>query len=319
MKKIYSNINLLKKNTFIKVIKLLKKKHIVALPTETVYGLAGNAYSKSAVKKIFKLKKRPKKNPLIVHYLNLKSAQKDVCFNENFLKLYRKFCPGPITFILKRKQGSKINNYVSSNLKTVAIRFPKNSRTRKILKKLNFPLAMPSANKSKGISPVSPEDVYDEFRDKIKIIVDGGKCRIGLESTVVDLSDKIKILRPGYISSNDIKKTLKRKVDLNKNQKKIISPGMMKLHYSPGIPVILNQKKAGKNVAFITFGKKYSNSINNFNLSKKSNLNEAARNLYKVLREIKSMNFKKIHVVKIPNTGIGVAINDRLKHAANKK
>tara|TARA_B100001989_G_scaffold253110_1_gene238130 strand:+ start:679 stop:1638 length:960 start_codon:yes stop_codon:yes gene_type:complete len=319
MKKIYSNINLLKKNTLIKVIKLLKKKQIVALPTETVYGLAGNAYSESAVKKIFKLKKRPKKNPLIIHYSNLKNARKDVCFNGNFLKLYRKFCPGPITFVLKKKRRSKINNYATSNLKTVAIRFPKNSRIRKILKKLNFPLAMPSANKSKGISPISPEDVYDEFKNKIKIIVDGGKCRIGLESTVVDLSDKIKILRPGYISLNDIKKTLKRKVDLNKNQKKIISPGMMKLHYSPGIPVILNQKKAGKNVAFITFGKKYSNSINNFNLSKKSNLDEAARNLYKVLREIKSMKFKKIHVVKIPNIGIGAAINDRLKHAAYKK
>ena len=104
MKKIYSNINLLKKNTLIKVIKLLKKKQIVALPTETVYGLAGNAYSESAVKKIFKLKKRPKKNPLIIHYSNLKNARKDVCFNGNFLKLYRKFCPGPITFVLKKKR-----------------------------------------------------------------------------------------------------------------------------------------------------------------------------------------------------------------------
>ncbi len=289
------------------------------MPTETVYGLAGNAYSESAVKKIFKLKKRSKKNPLIIHYLNLEKAKKDVFFNKSFFKLYKKFCPGPITFILRRKPKSKINNYASSNLKTVAIRFPKNSEIRKILKNINFPLAMPSANMSKSVSPVSPEDVYDEFKKKIKIIINGGKCKIGLESTVVDLSESIKILRPGYVSLNDIKKTLKKKVIISKNQKKIIAPGMMKLHYSPGIPVVLNQKKAGKNVAFITFGKKYSYINNNFNLSKKSNLHEAARNLYKVLRKIKNMNFKKIHVVKIPNKSLGIAINDRLRHAANKK
>ena len=315
MKNIYSNIFSFSKKTLHKSISNLKKGNVVSLPTETVYGLAGNAYSKTAIQKIYSLKKRPKKNPLIVHYLNYKDADKDVLFNVNFYKLYKKFCPGPITFVLRKKNKSKIQSSVTANLKTVAIRFPSHNTTRSILKKLNFPLAMPSANLSSGISPVNASDVADEFKKKIKIIIDGGSSKIGIESTVVSLIGKPKILRPGIIGTKTINKFLK--ISIIKKISKIRSPGMLKRHYSPGIPVLLNQKKSDKNCALITFGKKYKDKKNYFNLSKKSDLKEAASNLYKTFRKIKKQGFKKIYVVKIPNVGVGIAINDRLKRAAH--
>ena len=315
MKNIYSNIFSFNKKILNKSIANLKKGNVIGLPTETVYGLGGNAYSKKAVQKIYNLKKRPKKNPLIVHYLNHKDADKDVIFNRDFYKLYKKFCPGPITFVLKKKDKSKIQSSVTAKLNTVAIRFPNHRTTRSILKKLNFPLAMPSANLSSGVSPVNALDVSDEFKKKIKIIINSGNSKIGIESTVVSLVGKPKILRPGIIAA----KTIKRfsNVSIIKKSSKIISPGMLKKHYSPGIPVILNQKRADKNCALITFGKKYKNKTNYFNLSKKSDLKEAASNLYKTFRKIKKQGFKKIYVVKIPDVGAGIAINDRLKRAAN--
>ena len=315
MKNIYSNIFSFNKKILNKSIANLKKGNVVGLPTETVYGLGGNAYSKTAVQKIYSLKKRPKKNPLIVHYLNYKDANKDVIFNRDFHKLYKKFCPGPITFVLRKKDKSKIQSSVTANLNTVAIRFPSHRTTRSILKKLNFPLAMPSANLSSGISPVNAKDVSDEFKKKIKMIINSGNSKIGIESTVVSLIGKPKILRPGIIGATTIKKFLK--ISIIKKSSKVISPGMLKKHYSPGIPVLLNKKKAKKNCALITFGKKYKNKTNYFNLSKRSDLKEAASNLYKTFRKIKKQGFKKIYVVKIPGIGAGIAINDRLKRAAN--
>ncbi len=315
MKNIYSNIFSFNKKTLNKSIANLKKGNVVGLPTETVYGLGGNAYSKIAVQKIYNLKKRPKKNPLIVHYLDYKDADKDVIFNSDFHKLYKKFCPGPITFVLKKKNKSKIQSSVTAKLNTVAIRFPSHKTTRLVLKKINFPLAMPSANLSSGISPVSALDVSEEFKKKIKIIINSGNSKIGIESTVVSLIGKPKILRPGIIGAKTIKKFLK--ISIIKNSSKISSPGMLKKHYSPGIPVLLNKKKADKKCALITFGKKYKKKTNYFNLSKKSDLKEAASNLYKTFRKIKKQGFKKIFVVKIPNHGPGIAINDRLKRASN--
>jgi len=314
MKNIYSNIFSFNKKTLDKSIANLKKGNVIGLPTETVYGLAGNAYSKIAVQKIYNLKKRPKKNPLIVHYLNYKDADKDVIFNRDFYKLYKKFCPGPITFVLRKKNKSKIQSSVTAKLNTVAIRFPNHRATRSVLKKLNFPLAMPSANLSSGISPVSALDVSDEFKKKIKIIINDGSSKIGIESTVVSLIGKPKILRPGIIGVKIIKKFLK--ISTIKKSSKISSPGMLKKHYSPGIPVLLNKKKADKSCALITFGKKYKNKTNYFNLSKKSDLKEAASNLYKTFRKIKKQGFKKIYIVKIPNRGPGIAINDRLRRAS---
>ena len=315
MKNIYSNIFPFNKKTLLKSVAYLKKGNVVGLPTETVYGLAGNAYSKKSVNKIYKLKKRPKFNPLIVHYFNHKDAKNDVIFNENFFKLYKKFCPGPITFVLKKKKKSKIKSSVTANLNTLAIRFPSHRIVRSVLKKINFPLAMPSANLSTNISPVNARDVADEFRKNIKVIINGGDSKIGIESTVVDLTRNPKILRPGIIGPEIINRFLK--VSIRKKNSKLKSPGMLKKHYSPGIPIFLNQKTFIKKHAFITFGNKYKNNKNCFNLSKKSDLKEAASNLYKTFRKIKKQGFKKIYVVKIPNLGAGIAINDRLKRAAN--
>ena len=315
MKNIYSNIFPFNKKTLLKSVAYLKKGNVVGLPTETVYGLAGNAYSKKSVNKIYKLKKRPKFNPLIVHYFNHKDAKNDVIFNENFFKLYKKFCPGPITFVLKKKKKSKIKSSVTANLNTLAIRFPSHRIVRSVLKKINFPLAMPSANLSTNISPVNARDVADEFRKNIKVIINGGDSKIGIESTVVDLTRNPKILRPGIIGPEIINRFLK--LSIRKKNSKLKSPGMLKKHYSPGIPIFLNQKTFIKKHAFITFGNKYKNNKNCFNLSKKSDLKEAASNLYKTFRKIKKQGFKKIYVVKIPNLGPGIAINDRLKKAAN--
>jgi L-threonylcarbamoyladenylate synthase len=318
MKNIYSNIFSYNKKSLDKTIVNLKNGNIVGLPTETVYGLAGNAYSETSIKKIYKLKKRPKINPLIVHFLNYKKAKNDIVFNNDFLRLYKKFCPGPITFILKKKKNSKIRSIVSANLNTVAVRFPNHKIIRSILKKINFPLAMPSANMSSNVSPVTAEDVVDEFKNNIKLVLNGGKSKIGIESTVIDLTKKPTILRPGIIELTSIIKILKKKIGVVKKNFKILSPGMLKRHYSPGIPIFLNRRVAKESVALITFGKKYKNKINYFNLSQKSDLKEAASNLYKTLRKIKKLKFKKIFVVKIPSRGPGIAINDRLKRAAEK-
>ena len=315
MKNIYSNIYSFNKKILKKTVDYLNRGNIASLPTETVYGLAGNAYSNKAVRKIFNLKRRPKNNPLIIHYCSLKNLKKDVILNKNFLKLYKKFCPGAITFVLKKNKKSEISSLATANLDTVAIRFPKHKIIRSILKSLNFPLAMPSANLSSNLSPVNALDVFDEFRKKLNIIVDGGKSKIGIESTVIDLTGKPKILRPGIISKNKINQILK--VHLSKEKLKLKSPGMLKKHYSPGIPVILNKKPSSLNDAYIVIGKKFSNKKNFFNLSKNNNLNEAAANLYKTMRIIKKRGYKKIFVTKIPNLGPGIAINDRLKRASN--
>ena len=317
MENSYSNIFTFNKKILNKTINILKNSGVAGLPTETVYGLGGNAYSKSSIKKIYKLKGRPKINPLIIHYYDLKSAKKDIITNKNFDKLYKRFCPGPITFILKRNRNSKIHSIACAKLKTIAIRFPKNKIIRSILKKTNFPLAMPSANKSTNVSPVSSIDVFEEFNKKLKLIVDGGKSKIGIESTVIDLTANPKILRPGIIDKKKIEKVLKIKVQTNKNKIKILSPGMMKKHYSPGIPVLINQKKYDGNSAFIYIGNKYKNKKNFFSLSKNFNLNTAASNLYKVFRIIKRKGYKKIQISKIPYSGVGIAINDRIEKAAN--
>ncbi len=314
MKNIYSNIYSFNNKVLFKTIKSLKKGNLVGLPTETVYGLAGNAYSEKAIKKIYNLKKRPKINPLIIHYHKIQDAEKDIIFNNQFYKLYKKFCPGPITFILKKNTKSKISSKATANLRTVAIRFPNNKIVRSILKKINFPLAMPSANLSSGLSPTYAHDVFDEFKKKIDIIINGGKSKIGIESTVIDLTGKPKILRHGIISENFIKKFLK--ITFSKKKSKIKSPGMLKKHYSPGIPVVLGGKPSKLNEAYIVFGPKHKNVSNYFNLSKKADLKEAAANLYKIMRKIKNRRFKKIYVSKIPNKGPGLAINDRLKRAS---
>ena len=299
-----------------KAQKLLNMNECVAIPTETVYGLAGNAYSDSACKKIFKLKKRPKNNPLIVHYYNVQKLKEDCNFNNNFHKLYKRFCPGPITFILNLKKNSKISKIVTNKKGALAVRFPKHPVARSLLKKLDFPLAAPSANLSSKVSAVSSDNVKEDFGKKIKYVLEGGKSSIGLESTIIDIRNRPKILRLGGLETSVIKKVLKKKILMNTNPKKISSPGQLKIHYSPGIPIRLNVKRIKNNEAFLLFSKKKEKKSNYYFLSQKGDLKEAAKNLYSTLRKIKKNKYKSIAVGKIPNKGLGKTINDRLIRAS---
>ena len=296
----------------------LDKNECIGIPTETVYGLAANAYSDKATEKIFKLKKRPKKNPLIVHYFSIRDLKKDCKINKNFLKLYKNFCPGPITFILKKKKESKISKNVNNDKSTLAVRFPKHPLTRKLLKFLNYPLAAPSANISSRVSAVSKMDVIEEFGNKVKFILDGGTSKFGLESTIVSLINKPQILRLGCIEVNKIRKALKNKISLSRKSKNLIVPGQGNVHYSPGIKVRLNVQNPKLHEAFILIKKRNFNGNNYFYLSKKNNLNEAGKNLYKTLRMIKKLKYKSIAVERIPNKGIGQTINDRLIRASKR-
>ena len=311
MKRNYSNIK--------KAKYYLDNNECVAIPTETVYGLAGNAYSSNAVKKIFKLKKRPSFNPLIVHYSKVRDLQKDCEINQYFIKLYKKFCPGPLTFVLKLKKNSQISKYVTNKKKTLAVRFPKHSITRLLLKSLDYPLAAPSANLSTKVSAVEPTHINEDFGNKIKFILKGKRSKIGIESTIIDLTNKPKILRLGGLEIEKIEKEIKTKLHFKLNPKKISAPGQLKLHYSPGLPIKLNVKNANDNVAHILINKRKNDKKNFFYLSKKSDLKEAAKNLYSTLRKIKKDGYKRIAVEKIPKIGLGLSINDRLNRAAKFK
>ena len=308
MKSIQSNIK--------KAKNYLDKNHCVAVPTETVYGLAGNAYSNMSVKKIFNLKKRPKNNPLIVHYLDINKLKDDCHIDDNFIKLYNRFSPGPITFILKLKKDSKISKFVTNKQTSLAVRFPKHPLFRKLLKVLNYPLAAPSANISTRLSSVKASDVVEEFGSKIKYVLDGGRCQIGLESTIINLLSKPTILRFGGLDISEIEKILKKKVLIKTNSKKKIAPGQFPLHYSPGIPLRINAKKSKKNEAFVLIKKRKTTFKNYYYLSKNNNLKQSAKNLYTILRKIKKDGYKKIAVEKIQNKGIGKTINDRLNRAS---
>ena len=308
MKSIQSNIK--------KAKKYLDKNQCVAVPTETVYGLAANAYSNVSVKRIFKLKKRPANNPLIVHYSDINKLKNDCYINDDFIKLYRKLSPGPITFILKLKKVSKISKFVTNKQNTLAVRFPKHPLFKKLLKSLDYPLAAPSANMSTRLSSVKASDVIEEFGSKIKYVLDGGKCQIGLESTIINLLKKPTILRFGGLDVSKIEKILKKRVLIKTNSKKKIAPGQFPLHYSPGIPLRTNAKKPKKNEAFVLIKKRKSTMRNYYYLSKNNNLQQSAKNLYSLLRKIKKDGYKMIAVEKIQNKGIGKTINDRLNRAS---
>jgi L-threonylcarbamoyladenylate synthase len=311
MKTIQSNIK--------KAKKYLNNNCCIGVPTETVYGLAANAYEDSAVEKIFKLKKRPKNNPLIVHYSDLNALKKDCFIDDNFIKLYKKFSPGPITYILKLKKNTRISKYVTNKKKNLAVRVPKHKIFKKLLKQLNYPLAAPSANISTRVSAVQAKDVREEFGKKIQYILDGGKCSVGVESTIINLIDKPSIIRLGGLDIVKIQKALGHKINININPRNKIAPGQFRLHYSPGIPLKMNVIKPKSNDAFILIKKRKSKIDNCYYLSLNNNLEQAAKNLYSCLRKIKKKGYKSISVEKIPNRGLGKTINDRLIRASKFK
>jgi len=313
--KFYSNIYKPNKENLAKASKLIKSGAVIAIPTETVYGLAGNAYRNDAIKKIYSLKNRPKNNPLIVHFPSLAAMQREVVINDQLIKLAKHFSPGPLTYILSLKKGSKISKLVLNSKKQIACRIPNNKTFLSVLKQSGVPIAAPSANLSNQVSTTRAIDVQKEFGDKLPLILHSKKTSIGLESTVISLGSTINILRPGAITAQMISKVLNKRVFEKKHKGDVVAPGQFKKHYSPGIPVYLNKTKAKKDGALLVFGK-YKPAKNIFFLSKQSSLQEAASNLYVYLRKIKELGYSSVSITKIPNKGIGKAINDRLTRAS---
>ncbi len=288
---------------------------IVAFSTETVYGLGADATNNQAVAKIFKTKGRPRFNPLIVHVLNENDAKRLVSWNAAANKLSRAFWPGPLTLVLPRLPGSKVSFLASAGLDTLAIRVPSHNLARKLLSSTNCPIAAPSANKFGRMSPTTALHVDEEFGPELTLILDGGPCALGLESTVVDLTTKRPVLlRPGSITNEEIG-TVIGPIATATQHSKIKSPGMLDRHYAPKASLRLNVNAPVDGEVLVGFGPLAPDGA--VNLSPAGDLLEAATNFFSTLRELDSAGNKKLAIMPIPTSGLGFAINDRLKRAAS--
>lgn len=304
-------------------IQKLLDGEVVALPTETVYGLGADCTNDLAVQKIFSLKGRPSFNPLIIHVPNLENALKYGVFNTYALTLAEKFWPGPLTIVVPLNPDKKISSFVTAGLSTIAIRCPKHPIALELLKNYPNPIAAPSANKSGYVSPTKHEHVYDEFGDDV-FIVPGDQSCIGIESTIVDCStSEISILRPGFIIKSEIENVLGCSVIETSSTKVIKAPGQLKHHYSPKLPVRINITSVLPGEALLTFGQTRLTAEIELNLSPCGNLDEAAANLFDHLRQLdklsNNLSISGIGVAPIPMEGIGLAINERLSRASLKK
>lgn len=309
----------------------LRKGSLVAIPTETVYGLAAHALDTRACEAIFIAKGRPTHDPLIVHILDLAHAEHLADFNEPARKLTRKFWPGPLTLVLPKKEC--VPGIVTAGRNTVALRAPALPLTRRLLRLAGIPLAAPSANLFGYVSPTSAAHVLDGLGGKIPHILDGGSCSVGVESTILDLSDPAipRILRPGAVTAAELEKALGMKiaqgVRTRKNTKPtrgLPAPGMLPQHYSPRTPFVIKTtlNKIPADVGGI-FLRKPSGLMpaNAYWLSTRASLTEIARNLYRVIREADNANHREIWIEALPENsgGLTAAINDRLRRAAAKR
>jgi L-threonylcarbamoyladenylate synthase len=299
--------------------RVLQAGRLVAFPTETVYGLGGNALDDHAVAAIYEAKNRPDFNPLIVHVPSLAAAADFARVTDEATMLAQKFWPGPLTMILPRLKDCKLSLLLSAGLDTVAIRVPNHPVAERLLQACGLPLAGPSANPSGRISPTCPEHVIDGLGGKVDVVLDGGPCRIGIESTVLDLSaGEPVILRPGGILAEEISAVLGLEVDWRQNAAAEAhgykSPGQLTSHYAPRLPVRLNAHAAEPGEILLGFGP--SAPASSHNLSPAGDLTEAAANLFGALRSADRPEHRGIAVMPIPETGLGLAINDRLRRAA---
>ncbi len=306
------------KNKIEKAKKLLRSGELVIFPTETVYGLGGNANDKKAVKRIYNIKKRPTNNPIICHFANLKEIKKDFHLNKTEELLARKLWPGPITLILRKKVKSKISSLVSNKSPYIGCRIPKNKMALQILKNLNFPIAAPSANFSEKTSVTKFEDLDKHLIKKV-FAIKGKQSNLGLESTVIHIKkNHLEILRLGSITPGDILKVAS-KLKIKITTKSKISPGNLKKHYATKKKIRINIKSVRDGEGLINFGKNNLKSkIINLNLSKTSNLKEASKNLFHFLHKLDQSKCKKIAIAPIPNFDLGLTINDRIKRASKK-
>ncbi len=312
------------KTTVEKAILELKNDGIVVIPTETVYGLAGNAFSIRAVEKIYSLKNRPSHNPLIVHIASvddLKKVVKDI--PDDAYKLANAFWPGPLTLVLKKKEI--IPDIVTSGLNTVAIRIPNHSLTLKLLKKLPFPLAAPSANPFGAISPTSPSHVLEYFQNQLTL--DGGECERGLESTIVgfDESENPVIYRHGSIPEEEIREVVGGLKCFTEEDSKPNAPGMLSKHYAPKTPCCLTndvpgtlKNMTGKKIGILLFKNRIADDLllHQEILSEAGDFKEAAKNLYAAMHRLDKNNVDLIIFEQLPEKGLGRTINDKLRRAA---
>lgn len=305
---------------------ILEREDIVAIPTETVYGLAANIFSEKAIKKIFELKKRPFFNPLIVHIKSidyLTQIADDIPVDA--MKLAETFWPGPLTLVLKKK--SEISDLITSGKKTVGIRVPNHKLTLRLLQNIDFPLAAPSANTFQSISPTLPEHVVKNFGQNLAIL-DGGPCQLGLESTILGFeNEKVILYRLGAISIEDIEKVVGKVQIQNNENSKPDAPGMLSKHYSPKTKIILTTdlkseilKFQDKKLGVLQFGNeiKENQAFKIEALSKSKNIKEAASNFYQALHTLDLHDLDLIIAEKMPNEGLGKTINDRLTRAISK-
>ena len=307
-------------------VALLLNDKVIAIPTETVYGLAGNALKHSVVKNIYEIKNRPLTNPLIIHFYDTTALSKYVKNVPSIAeKLAEHFWPGPLTLLLPK--NDIIPDSVTAGLPNVAVRIPSHPLALQLLRKLPFPLAAPSANPFGYISPTSAEDVKKMLDGKIPYILDGGPCMKGIESTIVGFDGDMPIIyRVGAITPDAIRKVV-GKVEINKKQIQTpLSPGMLPSHYAPHTPFFLtnNIDELLKTIphggtGILAFNNSYPLIAENNQevLSRSANLDEAAQNLYKALHRLDSLKLERIIAERVPNVGVGIAINDRLEKASH--
>jgi len=294
---------------------LLCTGELVSLPTETVYGLGANALDDTAVAKIFTAKNRPSFNPLIVHVPDIATAKRYAAFNNLAERVAEAFWPGPLSIVLPRTNDCALSKLVSAGLKTVAIRIPALPQARRLFEVSDLPIAAPSANKSNRLSPTEAQHVANSFGDEVSLVLDGGPCTVGLESTVLDLSTAIPtLLRAGGTSLDALENVIGRALayaETDDNTPK--SPGMLSRHYAPQTPLRMNATRAERDEVLLGFGP-----INGRrNLSPSGDLTEAAANFFRFLHELDALNCAGIAVAPIPKEGLGYAINDRLSRATH--
>lgn len=308
-------------------VQYLNQNGIIGFPTETVYGLAGNAYETEAIHKIFNVKKRPTFNPLIVHIKGIEYLEhvgQDI--PPMAYVLANSFWPGPLTLILKKQP--QIPDLVTANQDTVAVRVPNHPVALKLLKHLDFPLVAPSANPFTSISPTSAQHVENYFGNQINMVLDGGECEAGIESTIIGFdNNKVIVYRLGALPLEEIEKVSGSVVLLNKKEKQPMAPGMLLKHYAPKTDFILTQnlheelgRYSNKKIGLILFDSylPHFDSIYQIVLSEESDLKVAASNLYNTMHQLDNLNLDIIIAERLPEYGLGVSINDRLERASKK-
>ncbi|WP_421792373.1 L-threonylcarbamoyladenylate synthase [Hyphobacterium sp.] len=291
----------------------LQSGALVAIPTETVYGLAADATSGEAIARIYEAKARPRFNPLIAHVSNKAMAEQLVAFNPAAEKLAEAFWPGPLTLVLPRLPHCPVHDLASAGLDTLAVRCPDHPVPRAVIAAFGKPLVAPSANPSGAVSPTTAQHVAEGLGEKADLILDAGPCAIGLESTVIGFNgENAVLLRKGGLARSDIE-TITEPLAAPETDAALLSPGMLSSHYAPGAPIRLNAAKKQEGEVLLGFGGRADADLD---LSPSASLKEAAANLFAFLRQLDARAPKRIAVSPIPDEGLGEAINDRLQRAA---